>query len=153
MAADGNFWLGVAGLGYTAGTLILGRMIGIGRKVEKLEAVEQGVNELQKEVEKVTDSMIQCQRTSEANRGITITRLDTTKHDLTTLSVRMENHHQNRDVHTDREWRQTQTDRLEAIANSIGERIGSFEKNISNQLDSVRNQIRINGNGRKETVL
>ena len=39
--ADTNFWLAVAGLGYTAGTLVLGRMIGIGRKVEKLESIEK----------------------------------------------------------------------------------------------------------------
>lgn len=138
--ADTNFWLAVAGLGYTAGTLVLGRMIGIGRKVEKLESIEKGFGEFNNKVESMRTCIVGCQKEEGASRATLKSKAETLDEQVAKIERKADEHERNRDLHTDREWRSSTTDRLEAIANSIGKRIGLLETNLSNQIDSIRSR-------------
>ncbi len=151
MSMDHSFWLGVAGIGYTAGTLILGRMIERGKKEQKLERVAEDVGNLRNDLGRINDSLVNCQRASGENRGILKTKAETIDEELAKLRRESGEHAADRDIHTDREWRQNTTERLEAIAKSIGTRIGTLETNVVNQIESLRSQIKKgqNGNGGK----
>lgn len=148
---SGEFWLAVAGLGFSTGTYVLGRASGYGRKTQKLESIEKSVGELKEEVGKINTNLIGCQNNSFLNRGQLSATVENLKSEIEFLKTKADDHLGDRDVHTDREWRDGTIDRLEKIASSIGGRIGTLELNITNQLGEIRSQIKNghNGNGGK----
>jgi hypothetical protein len=148
MQISGEIWLGIAGIGYTAGTLILGKMLERGKKEQKFETVVVEVGNLRSDFQKINDSLIGCQKASSENRGILRTKTQNVDDELARLRAETVGHSSDRNIHTDQEWRKNTTDRLEAIATSIGVRIGVLETNVVGQIEALRTQIKNGSNGK-----